>query len=134
MSDAMPPALADTVQSLRPFVPAKDFQASKSFYRDLGFTLAHDGADLAILALGPTSFLLQDFYAPGCAENYVLQLLVSDVAAFWRHVETLNLAGRHAVKPPVAPKAMPWGATVGFLFDPSGILWHVTEPVRAVSS
>lgn len=120
-------ALAGTIQSLRPFVPAKDFAASKRFYQDLGFELRHDGADLAVLGLGDSAFLLQNFYAEALAKNFVVQLAVSDVAAWWRTIEPLDLAARHGVKAPIAPKVMPWGATVLFLFDPAGVLWHITE-------
>jgi catechol 2,3-dioxygenase-like lactoylglutathione lyase family enzyme len=127
-------ALTDTIQSIRPFVPARDFPASKRFYQDLGFELRHDGADIAVLALGPCAFLLQDFYAPGCAENFVVQIVVTDVAAWWRKIEPLDLAARHGVRAPVPPKAMPWNATVLFLFDPSGVLWQITEYTPAAAT
>jgi catechol 2,3-dioxygenase-like lactoylglutathione lyase family enzyme len=133
-SGASPTALSDTVQSLRPFVPAKDFQASKSFYQDLGFELLHDGSDLALLSLGATTFLLQDFYAPGCAENFVVQLVVTDVAAWWGKLQPLDLAARHGVRAPVPPKPMPWNATVLFIFDPSGVMWQITEYNRALAT
>lgn len=120
-------ALSDTIQSLRPQVPAKDFAASKRFYQDLGFELRRDGSDIAVLALGEFGFLLQNFHASGLAENFVVQLSVSDVDAWWRHIEPLDLARRHGVRPPLAPKPMPWGATVLFVFDPSGVLWHIAE-------
>ncbi|HLK24897.1 MAG TPA: VOC family protein [Caulobacteraceae bacterium] len=120
-------ALTHSIQSLRPFVPAKDFGASRRFYQDLGFELRHDGSDIAIFGWGDVSFLLQNFHAPGLAENFVVQLAVSDVAAWWRMIEPLDLAARHGVKAPLAPKPMPWGATVIFLFDPSGVLWHIAE-------
>jgi catechol 2,3-dioxygenase-like lactoylglutathione lyase family enzyme len=119
--------LSATIQSLRPFVPAKDFAASKRFYQDLGFELRRDGDDLAVLAFGDSAFLLQNFYAEELAKNFVVQLAVSDVAAWWRMIEPLNLAERHGVKAPKAPKLMPWGASVLFLFDPAGVLWHITE-------
>ena len=35
--------LAGTVKTLRPFVPAKDFEISKRFYADIGFRIAFDG-------------------------------------------------------------------------------------------
>ena len=73
------------------------------------------------------SFLLQDFDAPGLSDNFVLQLLVKDLDAWWRRIEALNLVGRHAVRAPKAPELMPWGMRVAFLFDPSGVLWHITE-------
>ncbi len=116
-----------TVREIRPFVPARDFAASKRFYLDLGFELRHDGADVALFAMDGVTFFLQNFHASGLAENFMVQLVVVDVDAWWAKIETLELAGRYAVRPPQAPKAMPWGARVLFLFDPSGVLWHVSQ-------
>ncbi len=116
-----------TVQDLRPFVPASDFAASKRFYLDLGCELRHDGADLALLEMESVRFFLQNFGAPGLAENYVLQLTVGDLADWWRRIEALDLPSRHGVRAPLAPKVMAWGARVAFVFDPSGVLWHFTQ-------
>ena len=69
----------DQILAIRPFVPAKDFDASKRFYRALGFTLTHEDESIAILKLGSFSFILQNFYAKEFAENCMIQLLVRDV-------------------------------------------------------
>jgi hypothetical protein len=53
------------VVALRPFVPASDFQKSLKFYADLGFVAFPLGGSLASMQLGPFSFLLQEFEAPG---------------------------------------------------------------------
>lgn len=45
---------AGTVKALRPFVPAKDFARSRSFYEDLGFRTESLGAELAEMQLGLT--------------------------------------------------------------------------------
>src|SRR5688500_1043466 len=44
----------------RPFVPAKNFTESKSFYETLGFTKLLDIESVAIFATGASSFLLQN--------------------------------------------------------------------------
>ena len=117
-------------KALRAFVPAKDFAASKRFYQDLGFELVGDSGQTVALALGDTSFLLQDFYRPGFAENFMMQMVVTDIEDWWRRIEALDMAARHDVKPPLAPQQMPWNARVIFLTDPSGVLWHITERVE----
>jgi hypothetical protein len=116
------------ILSLRPFVPAKDFGRSLAFYQALGFTLEHGTANIAILKLGRAGFILQNFYVEALADNFVLELLVSDAEAWWASVDMPALAERFGTRMPVAPVVQPWGLKVGFMFDPSGVLWHVSEP------
>ena len=47
----------DQILAIRPFVPAKDFDVSKRFYRALGFTLTHEDESIAILKLGSSAKL-----------------------------------------------------------------------------
>lgn len=47
---------------LKAFVPARDFELSKQFYQDIGFTLASDTNGIAYLHHQNVSFLLQNFY------------------------------------------------------------------------
>ncbi len=56
------------------------------------------------------------------------QLFVADLDAWWRR--TGDLVARFGVRAPIAPTMQPWGIRVGFLFDPTGVLWHVAEPPR----
>jgi catechol 2,3-dioxygenase-like lactoylglutathione lyase family enzyme len=115
------------VAALRPFVPARDFARSRQFYLDLGFTLERDGPELAVLALDAQAILLQNFHVQAWADNCVLQLVVDDLDAWWRHIEALDPVARHGTKAPVAPERQPWGLTIAFLFDPSGVLWHIVQ-------
>ena len=117
----------DDVLALRPFVPAKDFALSKRFYQALGFAPTHEDAEIAILKLGSFSFILQNFYVAEFADNCMVQLLVRDVDAWWRRIDGATLVAEFGVKPPRAPAMQSWGMKVGFLFDPSGVLWHVAE-------
>jgi len=116
----------DQVLALRPFVPAKDFELSKKFYQALGFALTLEDAQIAILKQGSFSFILQNFKA--VSENQMVQMLVRDADAWWqRHVDGAKLAADFGVKPPSAPTMQSWGLKVGFISDPSGVLWHVAE-------
>lgn len=114
-------------KTLRAFVPAKDFAASKNFYRELGFAIELETEQVAVMALGPHSFLLQNFYVAAWAENCMMQLVVEDLDGWWRRLDKDGLATRHSVRSPVPPRIQPWGLKVAFLFDPSGVLWHVTQ-------
>jgi hypothetical protein len=120
-------SVAPDVVALRPFVPAKDFDISVRFYTDLGFTSFQLGDGLASMHLGPFAFLLQKFDVDGFASNFMMHLLVNDVDAWWARIDALDLAGRYGVEAPRAPELQPRGLSVTYVFDPSGVLWHVAE-------
>jgi catechol 2,3-dioxygenase-like lactoylglutathione lyase family enzyme len=114
--------------ALRPFVPAQDFDRSVRYYQALGFRLTHRDSDVAMLKLDAQGFILQNFYAKELAENLMLQVLVRDLDGWWAdHVDAAKLVADFGVKPPKPPAMQAWGMKVGFLFDPSGVLWHVAE-------
>lgn len=121
-------SLAAGVKTMQPFLPAKDFALSKRFYADLGFTVEPLSDKLAQVRLGPHSFLLQDFYVEQWASNFMMHLMVDNLEAWWRHIAGLNLAARYGVAAPRAPKRESWGSDVVYVFDPSGVLWHVSQP------
>ncbi len=117
----------DPVLAVRPFVPAEDCPLSKRFYQALGFTPAHEDDTVAILETGSFSFILQNFYVADFADNCMVQLLVRDVDAWWARMGVDKLVADFEVKPPSAPALQCWGLTLGFVFDSSGVLWHVAE-------
>jgi uncharacterized glyoxalase superfamily protein PhnB len=117
----------DEVLALRPFVPAKDFELSKRFYQALGFAVTHADAHVAGLKLGSFSFILQSFYAEEVGKICMNQLMVRDLDAWWARVAPGRLVAEFGVKPPLAPAMQEWGMKVGFIFDPSGVLWHIAE-------
>jgi len=117
---------APSTDAIRPFLPAKDFEASKSFYEALGFQKVLDG-EVAIFRAGASEFVLQRFYHKEFADNCMLQLVVDDLDSRWALIEALDLPGRFRVRAPQPPKLQPWGLRVAFVFDPSGVLWHVTQ-------
>ena len=110
----------------RPYVPAKDFDVSKRFYEALGFEKLLD-SDVAVFRIGQSGFLLQRYYQKDWAENFMMQLMVDDLDAWWSHIESLDLPGRFGVAPPKAPAMQSWGLRVAYVFDPSGVLWHVAQ-------
>jgi len=112
--------------SARAFLPSKDFAASKAFYEALGFPKLLD-SDVAIFSIGKTAFILQQRYQKDWAENCMMQLMVDDLAGWWRHIEALDLPKAFGVPAPKAPAVQPWGLLVAYLVDPSGILWHVAQ-------
>jgi catechol 2,3-dioxygenase-like lactoylglutathione lyase family enzyme len=111
----------------RPFLPAKDFELSRRFYEALGFEKRLDAADVVIFRAGRGEFLLQSYYQKDWAENFMMQLMVDDLGAWWSHIQALDLPGRFGVAPPKAPALQPWGLRIAYVTDPSGALWHVAQ-------
>jgi predicted enzyme related to lactoylglutathione lyase len=111
-------------ETLRPFLPARDFDTSKAFYEALGFEKLLD-ADVAIFKVGSGGFLLQRYYQKEWADNCMMQLMVDDLDAWWARIESLDLVTAFGVRPPRPPRLQSWGLRVAFVFDPSGVLWHI---------
>lgn len=122
----MPSPILTQGAIVRPFVPTRDFSLSKQFYEALGFEKILDG-EVAIYRMGKSSFILQDFYNKDWAENFMMQWMVDDLDAWWRHIESLNLAQAFGVPPPKPPALQPWGLRIAYVVDPSGVLWHVAQ-------
>lgn len=114
------------VISLKPFIPAKDFDVSIQFYKRLGFELKSQDAGIAFFRYQTYTFLLQDFYEPQHCENYMMHLQVADVNAWHEHILTLNLEQEFNCK--VTPiVTQPWGMTEFCLLDPSKVLWRIAQ-------
>ncbi len=110
----------------RPFMPARDFDLSKRFYEALGFAKVLD-SEVAIFNAGSGGFILQRYYQKDWAENFMMQLIVDDLDAWWAHIQRLDLPKRFGVPPPKAPAVQPWGLREAYIVDPSGVLWHVAQ-------
>jgi catechol 2,3-dioxygenase-like lactoylglutathione lyase family enzyme len=110
----------------RPFLPAREFEISKKFYEALGFEKLLDG-EVAIFRAGSSEFILQRYYQEDWAGNFMMQLMVDDLDAWWSHIAGLDLAAAYGVRPPRAPEMQPWGIRTAYVVDPSGVLWHIAE-------
>jgi hypothetical protein len=111
---------------VKAFVPAKDFALSKLFYEALGFKVVWSNEQLAYVAHGRSSFLLQNFYEKPHAENFMMHLLVVDVDAWWRHVVDQQLVERFKVRAE-PPEDRTWGLRDFIITDPSGVLWRIGQ-------
>lgn len=110
----------------RPFLPARDYALSKRFYEAMGFEKVLDG-DVAIFEAGSSGFILQRYYQKEWAENFMMQLMVDDLDAWWAHIQALDLPGNFSVPHPKAPAMQPWGLRIAYVVDPSGVLWHIAQ-------
>jgi hypothetical protein len=111
----------------RAFLPSKDFGVSKAFYVALGFIIVLEGDDVAIFAIGESEFLLTPFYQKEYAENFMMQMLVDDLDAWWERISLLDLPKRFGVSAPREPAMQTWGLRIAYVVDPSGVLWHFAE-------
>jgi uncharacterized glyoxalase superfamily protein PhnB len=113
---------------LKVFVPSRDFQLSKTFYSDLGFSLNWENDQLAEFQIGQFRFLLQDFFEEQLAANIMLQLQVTSI--WWNDICEGALVERYEQVRAKEPEIQPWGQRVLYLWDPSGVLWHIAEPLE----
>lgn len=117
--------LAQTVEAMRPLLPARNFDISRKFYQELGFRPRILTDRLVEMQLGSNSFILQDYFVQQWADNFVMHMQVSDVNAWWAHIVDLDLGTRYRVKTS-APQQEDWGLVAGIV-DPSGVLWRIAQ-------
>lgn len=113
-------------EAARPFLPSKDFELSKRFYEALGFEKLLD-SEVAIFRIGATAFILGQHYQEDWAGNFMMQLMVDDLDAWWTRIESLDLPTKFAVPAPRPPAMQPWGLRIAYVVDPVGVLWHIAE-------
>jgi len=117
------------VVEVKAFVPAKDFELSKQFYQDVGFTKASEGDHVAYFHHGDASFLLQDYFTEELGKNFMMHLLVEDVDAWHKAIEDAGIAEKYGSK--LGPiELQPWRMRDFVLFDPSGVLWRIAQNVK----
>ena len=115
-----------SITEIKAFVPSKDFELSKQFYKDIGFTMASDGGGVAYFHFDSVSFLLQDYCAKNFAENFMMHILVEDIEAWWRHINDSGVVKKYGVKLSEIT-VQPWGMKDFCLIDPAGVCWHIGQ-------
>lgn len=110
--------------SIRPFIGAKDFELSRSFYRDLGFEEGVLSPDMSVFQTGGQAFYLQRAYVQDWIDNSMIFLEVEDVERFWNDLQELNLPDKYPGVKLTPIRTYDWGKEC-FIHDPSGILWHI---------
>lgn len=109
--------------SIRPFIGARDFKESRSFYRDLGFDEIILANNFSYFKMQQTGFYLQDAYVKDWIDNTMIFMEVEDVDSFYNELKALNLTDTYKNVKLVPTRHYDWGKEC-FLHDPSGILWH----------
>lgn len=112
--------------SIRPFIGAKNFDLSRSFYRDLGFQESILAPNFSYFKTEGIGFYLQDAYVRDWIDNSMIFLEVDDVDRYWNELLALDLTTKYESVRLTPIRTLDWGREC-FLHDPSGILWHFGE-------
>ncbi len=115
-----------TAKSIRPFIGAKNFELSRSFYRDLGFQEKTLFPNMSLFKTGELGFYLQDAFVEDWINNSMIFLEVEDVGRYWNELVALDLTTKYANVKLTPIRKYDWGREC-FMHDPSGILWHFGE-------
>jgi len=111
---------------IKAFVPSSDLAVSVAFYRTLGFEIVWANDAMAYVRHGSGSFLLQHFYVPEHARNFMMHMQVENVDDWHRHVLACGVIAKFATQVG-QPEDRPWGIRDFTLVDPSSVLWRVGE-------
>lgn len=113
-------------KSIRPFIGSKNFETSRAFYRDLGFTETSLGSQMSVFTSGSLSFYLQDDYVKDWVDNTMIFMEVDNAERFYNDLIKLNLPEKYEGVRTVSVRTMDWGREC-FVHDPAGVLWHFGE-------
>jgi catechol 2,3-dioxygenase-like lactoylglutathione lyase family enzyme len=114
-------------RSVRAFLGAKDYDVSRSFYKDLGFEESIISKNMSYFKIFENlGFYLQDAYVKDWVDNLMIFLEVNDVEQYWNELQSLGLHHKYKDVRLTPVKYEVWGREC-FLHDPSGILWHFGE-------
>lgn len=114
------------VKSIRPFIGAKNFEQSRNFYRDLGFTELELGDKMSLFQNKNVGFYLQDYFVQDWVDNTMVFLEVENLDQVYYDFFSLDLKAKYTDAKLVPIRDEPWGR-VFFVHDPAGILWHFGE-------
>ncbi|MBL0740573.1 glyoxalase [Chryseolinea lacunae] len=116
--------------SIRPFIGAKNFDVSRSFYRACGFEEVVLAPGMSLFKIEALGFYLQDAYVKDWIDNTMVFVEVKDVDRYWNDLVALDLPSKYEGVKLVPIRHHDWGREC-FLHDPSGILWHFGQFTKA---
>jgi hypothetical protein len=112
------------LKSIRAFIGAKDFEISKSFYRELGFSIAEIDPKMCLVHSENLAFYLQDYYVKSWVNNTMLFLEVEELEKIYSSFKEKDLPGKFKGVKMTEIHQNEWGDEF-FLHDPAGNLLHV---------
>ena len=112
--------------SLEPFVPSgKDFEGAKKFFQQLGFLVNWDAGDYVGFDKDGCKFILQKYVNEPFAQNFMLNVKISNAAEFYKEVIEKELPQKFGISIST-PRMQPYGKEVNII-DMAGVCWHFVE-------
>jgi hypothetical protein len=112
--------------SLQPFVPSgSNFEGSKQFFQELGFTISWDAGDYIGFESGGCKFILQRYVNKDFAENFMVTVGVTNVDEFRKDVIEKQLPQKFGIHLG-EPSDQPYGREVNII-DLAGVCWHFVQ-------
>lgn len=118
--------MSDAIKSIRPFIGAKDYELSRSFYRELGFQEVVLFHNMCLFKTDRLGFYLQNAYVEDWINNSMIFLEVEDIDVYYKDLLALDLPNKYKGAKLSPVKQFDWGKEC-YLHDPSGILLHFGE-------
>ena len=113
---------APSLNDIKPYIPAKDFERSLAYYRALGAAVNWQNETMAELDFGPSRVILQDYFVKKWAWNSMLLIPVDDAAGWHTHIADLSKSGEFGTLRVDPPRSEEWCTLVTHAWDPSGVL------------
>lgn len=108
--------------SLQPFVPSgSNFERSKELFQALGFVINWDAGDYISFQKDDCKFILQKYNNETFAENFMINIGVDDVDAFWNEVNEKQLVQKFGIRLG-KPADQPYGREVNIIDIAAGML------------
>lgn len=112
--------------SLQPFIPSgNNFQGSKEFFLELGFTIRWDAGDYIGFEKDDARFILQQYDNREFAENLMITVNVDDVEGYREFLQEKKLAEKFSIRIGVVTE-QPYGKEMNVI-DMAGVCWHFVE-------
>lgn len=111
-------------KSIRTFIGAKDYELSRTFYRELGFSEVVIDPKMSLFKVNEAlGFYLQNYYVKDWIDNSMIFLEVEDVDQCAAELRSKNLDRKYTNVRFSEIHVNDWGREI-FMHDPSGVLWH----------
>jgi len=111
-------------KSIRTFIGAKNYEESRSFYKELGFEEVVLFDNMCLFKVNENlGFYLQDYYVKKWCHNSMVFLEVDDVDECLNELISKGLQDKYKYVRFTEIKEYDWGREF-FMHDPCGVLWH----------
>lgn len=114
------------INSIRAFIGTKDYNLSRQFYTEFGFSEIITSPSLSYFFIDSFGFYLQDAYVKDWIDNSMLFLEVENLKDQLIRIKELGLEQKYSGVRVTEISYNEWGNEF-FVYDPSGILWHIGE-------